>query len=235
MDLYLLGRTLHVSVGVVTLTTFWIAALARKGGVVHRRAGAVYLVSLIAILLTSVVMLAGRLAAGDSSTAAFIGILIIFIGTSAWLAWSSVRSKERIERLTGPLYRLLASLNIAAGLLLIWVYLTTRGAPLFLILSSVGIVMGTAMWRLILRGPRDQRWWLEQHMNAAAVNFAATHDSFLSLAVGSVIPVLREPWPRATIAVSVLSLALALRIWLGRRYLRSSRSDRPAEPVMLAG
>jgi hypothetical protein len=42
--------------------------------------------------------------------------------------------------------------------------------------------------------------------------------------VGSVVPVLREPWPRALIAVSVLSVAFVLRIWLGRLYLGSHRS-----------
>lgn len=233
MELYSLGRLLHVSVGVVTLASFWIAALARKGGVSHRRAGAVYLISLLGILATSLVMLAGRLAVGDSSTAAFITILIIFIGTSSWLSWSSIRRKQRLEMLTGAVFRALASLNIIAGLLMVLLFFMT-GFPLMVILSSVGLVMGTAMWRLVLRGPRDERWWLEQHMNAAAVNFAATHDSFLSLAVGSIIPVLRLPWPRAMIAATVLLLALALRIWLGRRYLRSSYQAEQGLPVTLA-
>jgi hypothetical protein len=39
MDLYTFGRTVHISVGVITLVTFWIAALARKGSALHRRAG----------------------------------------------------------------------------------------------------------------------------------------------------------------------------------------------------
>lgn len=220
MDLYSFGRTLHVAVGTVTLATFWIAALATKGGTLHRRAGAIYLVSLIAILVTAVMMLLARLRAGDSSTAAWIGMLIIFIGTSAWLARSSIRQKQSAALLTGRVYKLLASLNLGAGVVMVGLFLVAR-FPLILILSSVGFAMGTTMWRLAVRGPRDRRWWLEQHMNAAAVNFAATHDSFLSLAIGSVVPVLREPWPRALIAVSVLSLALALRIWMGRRYLGS--------------
>jgi hypothetical protein len=220
MDLYSFGRTLHVSVGVITLSTFWIAALATKGSALHRRAGAVYLVSLVAILATAGMMLLARLSAGEASMAAWIALLIIFLGTSAWLAWSSIRRKRQgVAMLTGLVYRTLASLNLGAGLVMVGLFLVT-GFPLILILSSVGFAMGTAMWRLVLRGPRDRRWWLEQHLNAAAVNFAATHDSFLSLAVGSVVPELRQPWPRALIAVSVLSLALALRMWMGRVYLR---------------
>jgi hypothetical protein len=220
MELYSFGRTLHVVVGVITLATFWMAALATKGSVLHRRAGAVYLVSLVAILATAGLMLVGRVSQGDTSTAAWIGILMIFLGTSAWLAWASIRHKRSVALLTGHVYKVLASLNLIAAALMIGLFLAT-GFPLILILSSVGFAMGTTMWRLVLQGPRDRRWWLEQHMNAAAVNFAATHDSFLSLAVGSVIPVLREAWPRALIAVGVLSLALVLRMWMGRLYLRS--------------
>jgi len=218
MDVYSFVRTLHVLVGVVTLTSFWIAALAKKGGVLHRRAGGTYLVSLLGILVTAGLMLVGEVGRGRAPAAAWIGILIIFIGTSAWLAWSSIRQQHSVALLTGGVYKVLASLNLVAGVLMVGLFAVT-GFPLVLILSSVGFAMGLAMWRLVLRGPTHPRWWLEQHMNAAAVNFAATHDSFLSLAVGSVIPVLREPWPRALIAASVLSLALVLRIWMGRRHL----------------
>jgi hypothetical protein len=177
------------------------------------------------------------LSVGDTSTAAFIGILTVFVGTSAWLAWSSIRHQQSQALLTGRVYKLLASLNLIAGVLMVGLFFAAR-FPLILILSSVGFVQGTTMWRLVLRAPRDRRWWLEQHMNAAAVNFAATHDSFLSLAVGSVVPVLREPWPRAFVAVSVLSLALILRLWMGRVYLQprlgtgdgsSQRGDHPPD------
>jgi hypothetical protein len=222
MDLYQFGRTLHVSVGVVTLGTFWIAALARKGSVVHRRAGSIYLLSLVAILATSFVMLVARLRHGDASTAAFIAFLTVYVGTSAWLARASIRSKGDPALLIGPFYRLLASLNLAAGVLMIGLFLITRIA-LILVLSTVGLVMGTAMWRMVLRGPRDHRWWLEQHMNAATANFGATHGSFLSLAVASIVPALRHPLTSALVNAAVIVLALALRIWLGRRYLGSRR------------
>jgi hypothetical protein len=180
------------------------------------------LLSLIAILVTAGLMLLGRLSQSDASMAVWLGILILFIGTSAWLAWASIRHKQNVALLTGSVYKLLASMNLGAGVLLVGLFFLAR-FPLILILSSVGFAMGTAMWRLALRGPRDRRWWLEHHMNAAAINFAATHDSFVSLAVGSVIPVLREPWPRALIAATVLSVALVLR-WMGRRYLGTARS-----------
>jgi hypothetical protein len=234
MTLYALGRTLHVAVGVVTLITFWTAALARKGSPRHRRAGRIYLLSLVGILATASLMLAARLRAGDYAIASFLTFITTFLGTSAWLAWSSIRKRRDVVLLTGPVYRLLASLNIAAGLLMIGLFVMVR-VPLVLILSTVGLGLGSSMWRLVLRGPRDENWWLEQHMNAAVVNFGATHDTFLAVAVGSIFPVLRAPFPRAMVAVIVLSTAMALRIALGRRYLRRGPSRQESEPLALAG
>jgi hypothetical protein len=233
MTLYALGRILHVSVGVVTLITFWTAALAPKASRGHRRAGRIYLMSLVGVLATASLMLVDRLRAGDFAIAAFLTFITVFLGTSAWLAWSSIRRRRDVALLTGPVYRLLASLNIAAGLVMIGLFFVVR-FPLVLILSTVGLGLGTSMWRLALRGPRDERWWLEQHMNAAVVNFGATHDTFLAVAVGSAVPVLRAPWPRAMVAVIVLSTALALRIWLGRRYLRPGGRREEAEPMAMA-
>lgn len=223
MELYQLGRTLHIAVGTVTLATFWLAALARKGGVLHRRAGRVYLLSLIGILATAFVMLAAQLRSGDTSMAAFIAFLSVYLGTSAWLAWFSIRRQADPALLIGWTYKALASLNIATGVLMIGLFLITR-IPIILVLSSVGLGVGWSMWRLALRTTHDRLWWLELHMNAATVNFGATHDTFLALAVGSVVPMLREPWIRAFISLVVLSIALGLRIWLGRRYLGSRRT-----------
>jgi hypothetical protein len=233
MTLYTLGRTLHVAVGAVTLITFWTAALAPKGSPRHRQAGRIYLLSLIGILATASLMLVARLRAGDFAIASFLTFISIYLGTSAWLAWASIRRRRDVAVLTGVVYRLLASFNIAAGLLMIALFVAKR-FPLLLVLSTVGVGQGMVMWRLVRRGPRDERWWLEQHMNGAVVNFGATHDTFLALAVGSLVPVLRAPWPRATIAAVVLSIAMALRIWLGRRYLGRHDRAKEAQPMALA-
>ena len=75
-------------------------------------------------------------------------VISIFIGTSAWLAWSLIRHHGDIAMLIGPVYRLLASLNIAAGLLMIGLFVVAQYS-LVLILSTVGLGQGTVMWRLV--------------------------------------------------------------------------------------
>jgi hypothetical protein len=101
MELYALGRTLHVAVGVVTLASFWVAAGARKGSRTHRRAGVVYLLSIVAILGTTTPMLVARLRVGDTSFAGFFLFLMVFLGTSAWLTWASIRRRASVALLTG--------------------------------------------------------------------------------------------------------------------------------------
>ena len=57
MNTYERIKLVHATVGAVALIAFWVAALARKGGSVHRRAGKVYLVSLICVMLTTLLFI----------------------------------------------------------------------------------------------------------------------------------------------------------------------------------
>ena len=85
-------------------------------------------------------------------------------------------------------------------------------------LSLLGVGFGANMWRLALARERDGRWWLAHHMNGAMLNFIATHDSFLALGIGTVVPELRLSVPRMLIAATVTALGIMLRARLGRRY-----------------
>ena len=89
----------------------------------------------------------------------------------------------------------------------------TRGAPADdAAVGSWALAFGANMWRLALAPVRDPRWWLAQHMNGAMLNFIATHDSFLALGVGSVVPELRQPVPRMLVAAVVIATGLTLRM-----------------------
>jgi hypothetical protein len=54
-------------------------------------------------------------------------------------------------------------------------------------------------------------------MNGAMLNFIATHDSFIALGIGSVVPELRHPVPRMLIAAGVIGIGVTLRVHLSRR------------------
>lgn len=225
MDLYVLGRLLHSAVGVVALVSFWVAALAAKGGPTHRRAGKAYLIALIGVMAMSSLMVAGKVARGDAGMAVYLVFLISMVGTASWLTWFAIRYRRDAERLTGITYRVLASWLVLAGIAMFGVGVSI-GRPKTMFLSLLGLGFGANMWRLALRRDRGERWWLAQHMNGATLNFIATHDSFIALGLGSVIPELRQPVPLMLMAAGVTTTGLLLRTWLGRRHLRMRAAER---------
>jgi hypothetical protein len=164
-------------------------------------------------------MVAGKVAGGDVGTAVYLVFLISMVGTASWLTWFAIRRRREPALLSGAAYRGLASwlILVGAGVFALGV---VRGRPLTMFLALLGLGFGANMWRLALARERGPRWWLAQHMNGATLNFIATHDSFLALGVGSVIPEIRQPVPRMLVAVTITVTALLLRAWRGRRELR---------------
>jgi hypothetical protein len=216
MDLFDLGRVLHSAAGVAALASFWTAALARKGGRIHRRAGRIYLISLIVVMLLSTLMVVGRAVRGEPGVAVFLAFLISLVGAASWLMWGSIRYRRDPARLVNGAYRGLASWLIVAGLAMFALGVSS-GVALRMFLSLVGIGFGVNMWRLALAADRGGRWWLAQHMNGVALNFIATHDSFIALGLGSIIPEIRASVPRMLVAVSVTVVAIGVRVWAGRQ------------------
>lgn len=227
MDLFDLGRMLHSSAGIVALASFWTAAFAQKGGWLHRRAGKTYLLSLIVVLLFSTLMVAGRAMRGEPAVAVFLAFLISLVGSASWLMWGSIRYRRDPARLVNGLYRGLASWLIVAGLAM-FAFGVSTGVALRMFLSLLGIGFGVNMWRLALVADRGGRWWLAQHMNGVTLNFIATHDSFIALGLGSVVPEIRQSVPRMLVAVSLTVIAISVRVWAGRqrawRRIQSSAS-----------
>jgi len=160
-------------------------------------------------------MVAGKVAHGDMGSAVFFVFLISMVGTASWLTWFSIRRHRDPARLTGLAYRSLATWLIVAGVAVLTLGVA-RAFPLAIFLSLLGLGFGANMWRLALRPDRGERFWLAHHMNGAMLNFMATHDSFLALGVGSIVPELRHPVPRMLVAVVVVGTGLLLRAWQGR-------------------
>jgi hypothetical protein len=236
MDLFALGRALHSTVGIVALVSFWLAALARKGGRLHRGAGQVYLVSMVLIMTLSSLMVAGKALAGDPTVAVYLAFLISMVGTASWLMCTSFQLRRSPERWPGGVYRTLATWLVVAGFA-VFCLGASRGRPIILFLSLLGVGFGANMWRLALAEVRGPRWWLAHHVNGATLNFIATHDSFLALGVGSVLPELRQPAPRMMVAVGVTVVALSLRLWVvrhrtaGRSEVAGAGDGRPGANV----
>jgi hypothetical protein len=230
MTVFQLALDAHILVGTIVLASFWTAALAAKGGVVHRRAGRVYALAMAALLGMTLVMTVGMVLDGDPRRAMFNVYVSLISVVSVWIAWSSVAFKHDIRRYLGWPYKVLCGALFAYGLFVLSLAPRMPNAArsaLVLAFAVLGLSIATAMaWRLIKRAD-SPRWWLAEHLTGMGINFAATHASFSILAGGSVFPALKEPWVRTGVLVAWMSSALIVRVWAARRFLGRSATGTP--------
>jgi hypothetical protein len=222
MSVFQLALDAHILIGTVVLVSFWTAALAAKGGTVHRRAGRAYVLAMAALLAVTLVMTAGMVLDGDPRRAMFNVYVSLISVVSVWIAWSSVAFRGDIRRYLGWPYKLSFGALLAYGLFVL--SLAPRmpdpaRSAMVAAFAVLGLSIAAAMgWRLVKRND-SPRWWLAEHLTGMGINFAATHASFSILAGGSVFPALKEPWVRTGILVAWMCSALVVRLWAGRRFL----------------
>jgi hypothetical protein len=228
MDLFESARAVHIGIGVVVLASFWTAALAPKGDTWHRRGGRVYVWAMAALLAATGVMSVGMVKAGTPLRAVFDVYVSLISVASVWMAWSSVRHRQHIQRYLGWPYRAICLLLGGYALFLL-ALVPKMGIPARMAMvgafAVLGLVVAAAMvWRWVRRDDHKQ-WWLSEHLTAMSLNFAATHASFSILAGGALFPALKEPWTRTAILVSWMLCALGVRVWAGRRFLGGRRPE----------
>ena len=223
MDIYESARQAHILIGTGVLASFWTAALAGKGGWLHRRAGRAYLLAMAALLAVTLLMSAGMVMAGTPMRAVFDVYVTLISVASVWMAWRSIADKDDFARYQGWAYRGICVLLGSYAIVLL-ALVPKMGAPARMAMVSAFAVLGLCIagamaWR-IARGANHSRWWLSEHLTAMSINFAATHASFSILAGGSIFPVLKEPWIRTGVLTAWMLSALVVRIWAGSRFLR---------------
>jgi hypothetical protein len=229
MNTYEKIKVVHGMIGSVGLIAFWVTALARKGELLHRRAGKVYLISLAVVMISTLPFMAISVIQGHPTHVMLYAYLIIVNATASYLSWRSIRNKRDFNHFTGPLFRGLAITVALFGVAVLCLSTTANTVPQGLFwagLSTVGMVSGSNMLMLARNAKPDKQWWLSQHMNGAALNFAAVHGSFVSIGMASLLPEFRGPWMIAFSQNAVLVTALVLRLWMGHRYFKPARSVR---------
>lgn len=223
MDLFEAARQAHIAIGVGVLGSFWTAALAAKGGVLHRRGGRTYVGAMGLLLAATLVMSVGMVRAGTPMRAVFDVYVTLISVASVWMAWRSVRDKGDIERYLSWPYKVICVALGGYGLFLL-AMVPKMGIPARMAMVTAFAVLGLTIagamaWRWWRRADQP-RWWLSEHLTAMGVNFAATHASFSILAGGSVFPALKDPWTRTSILAAWMLSALVVRLWAGQRFLR---------------
>jgi len=221
MNTYTLVFALHVGIGALALGSFWTAGFARKGGRVHVFAGRIYLLAMAVVLGSAVPLTIRLLLRGVGDPAWFLLFLVVLTGTGVWNSWRAVRDKRDYARFIGPVYRVLAVLNLLGGAA-VFLLGMRHGLPILMVFSLLGVFAGTAMLRKVRTGkPDSPRWWIGEHMASMIANGIATHVAFLLVGLPKLLPMLAGPTLQHIAWLGPVVVAGAARVVLGRKYLRA--------------
>lgn len=224
MNAYTLVFASHVAAGTVALASFWGAAALRKGSLLHRRTGQVYLLAMAVVVASAIPLCAAQYLRGNTVTAAFLAYLVVITSTGVWSAWRAIRDKHDVARYTGPVFVALGLLSLLTGLAVLALGLRV-GSPLLMGFSSIGLAAGADM--LAKRARRERLgarpcWWMVEHYTAMLGNGVATHIAFLGIGLPRLLPSLNGSSLQYLVWFGPLLLAVLAKLWLDRRWRTSS-------------
>lgn len=211
----------HGLSGLIALASFWVAAAAKKGAPLHLRAGKVYLLAMLGIVITAVPMSAIIALRGAAATAVFLAYLVVITVTGMWAGRRAVRSKRDQGAFRDGAYLWVALANLIASVVVFAVGLR-MSQTLLMGFSAVGLLTGAQMlWRR--RRPIEaQRWWMKEHFSAMVGCGVATHIAFLAIGLERLVRMagIQPPDGYGLIAWFLpLVLAFVAVAWLDRKYM----------------
>lgn len=223
MDPSKLPLILHIAAGTVALATFWTAGLVKKGTPLHRRVGQVYLLAMLAIILTGIPLVLQVIARGQPVGALFLTYLLVLVGNASWSAWRAIRDRRDRAAFFGPMYWFVAALTAGSGLAIIALGLQT-GAVLLQVFGGIGVLGGYGAFTSWRRSATDPKWWLKEHYGAMIGNGVATHIAFFGIGLRGLLPGVDPQLLQLFAWFTPLAGSLVAAWWLGRKY------GRPAAP-----
>jgi hypothetical protein len=178
---------IHVVAGLVGLVAFWVPAVARKGGPLHRRAGRIYTKGMGVVAVTGVPLSIATFAEGNWIGGTFLLYLVVITVTALYTGLRALRSKAGPAHLVTPTYRVLAWLNLAIGAVTLAVGLIMQ-VWLLAGFSLIGLLGGLGMLAFIRTPPTDPRYWWYEHLGGMIGTGIAAHVAFLNFGARRLIP-----------------------------------------------
>lgn len=221
MSAYATFASLHAVAGAVALASFWVAAVVTKGSRVHRRAGRVHVLAILAVSATAVPLVFVFLAR-STAFGLFLTYLVVLVGTSAWCGWHAVRDKRNWQRYTGVGFRALMWLNLIVGVAIVGIgvfYMPTLKIPT-VVIGLLGVGSFARMYAFARRAPTDPRWWLNEHLSAMVASGAGGHVAFLFFGLPKILPAVAGTAAQNFAWLAPIVAAGIARAYLARKYLR---------------
>lgn len=214
------ARWIHVSIGILAFASLWTAGFSRKGGRLHRRAGALYVWAMVAVLATAAVLTLTTLVRGHWTGAVFLAYLLTITGTSVWMGRRALDFKGDARGYSRWFFLPVGVINIAAAGGAIVVGLIAE-QPFIAGVSIIGLLIGFGAIGIWRKPPEHPRFWLKEHIGGMIGGGIATHIAFASIGLRQLFPdvdtsvITVWPWVGPLI-IGFVAAALAERRYVER-------------------
>lgn len=218
--LHEVARWAHIGVGMAAFVSLWTAGFSRKGGLLHRRAGAVYVWAMVVVLATAAILTLIALVRGQWMGAVFLSYLLTITGTSIWMGRRALDFKGDARGYSRGLFLPVGLLNVAAACSAIIVGLRV-GQPFIAGVSIIGLLIGFGAIGIWRKPPDHPRFWLKEHIGGMIGGGIATHIAFASIGLRQLFPgadtsvITLWPWVGPLI-IGFVAAALAERRYVER-------------------
>jgi uncharacterized membrane protein len=216
--LYEATRYSHVVAGVAALVLFWVPALSRKGGVVHRRAGRLYVWFMSIVVATAVPLSVVFFVRGNWEVGTFLGYLSVITFSALWGGRRVLDVKASPEAFRTPFHAGVGILNLVSSLAVLAIAWTVAPAGfmriLFTVFSIIGLSAAMETLQFFRRPPTDRRWWWYQHMGGMIGSGIAAHTAFGVFGMRRLFPELELgswgllPWVAPSVVGTIATVML---------------------------
>jgi hypothetical protein len=158
---------IHIACGAVALLSLLFPFLSKWGGLVHRRTGWLFSLSMGGVSTTAWGLSAIRLGdgmAGNDADAIFLAHIGLLSGSSVWMGLRAARLKRNVDQrkwsdLAWPGALLLSS----AGMFIAGI---ARGEFLWIVFSVIGALGALGPLRYLLAKRHSRTEWIAQHLGS---------------------------------------------------------------------
>jgi hypothetical protein len=204
LNLYRLTLFFHVLCGLIGLVAFWMPAIVRKGGALHKRSGRIFYLATCGVAGTGLVVaalllaapltvhplrspvspaVAAVIAAKIRWTVPFLVYLLLITFVPVYHGVRVLATRRAPKELRTPVHTALSAASIAASAVMVGLGIALR-QPVFLALSPIGFLVGAGNLQFARTPyPTPMAWWYE-HMGSMIGGGIAFHTAFLVLGAG---------------------------------------------------
>jgi len=170
---------IHIAAGTISLITFWIPVLVKKGGDLHIKVGKIYVYLMWVVVITAVLLSLINLYDGKYIMAAFLGFLSVITGHPLWYGMIILKHKKVVIPAVQRINTILNWILFLGGAgLLIWsLILKVQGQAILLLIF--GIIGMSSAAPLIFR-PQKEANWLAEHIQGLLGTGIAAYTAFFA-------------------------------------------------------